>query len=167
MKTFSSFSRILALCFVLSYTLCLPEAKSAPEVTVLASNEQGLQEPAFNLEAIENPGVNQTKIDLPAPITLEPTSLMEWWSFLYALLTPIAIWLFGKFWPSSTKQALVTKATTVALVILIVVLTFKGFTFATLSQALIALLMQVFMYDKVYQPLGLNTAKKENYTNPK
>lgn len=167
MKIFKSFSRVLALCFLLSLTNNLFAAQSPPEVTEIASSEQGLQPTSFDATAVETVQLNETKIDVPAPITLEPTSLVEWWQFIYALLTPLAVWLFGAIWPSSTKRELVTKATSVAIVILVVVLSFKGFTIATLSQAAIALIMQVFVYDKMYQPLGIDTAKRKSYSNQK
>lgn len=160
-----SFLRVLALCFMFSFTNTLSAAKSLPEAPEMTRSEQELSFQPTDTGAINGLVKNNTTvIDVPDAIVLEPGSFIEWWQFIYALLTPLAIWLFGMWWPSSTKRELITKAMSIAVVILIVVFSVKGFNFATLSQSVMALIMQVFVYDKVYKPLGLNTSKTSKYS---
>lgn len=158
MKTFRSFFSTVLLYFLFSFIICLPEAKSSPELTTIAQDVS--VEPNQNLimpeDAVKGPEIG---ISIPSGVTLEPGKLLEWWTFWYGILTPIAIWIFGKFWPSSTKRELLTKAISLALVILVVIISIKGLNFATLSQSFMALIMQVFMYDKIYKPMGLETSK--------
>lgn len=147
---------VLCVIFITSIDNVITAQEVSPQVTVLSDTGK------YAL-SVQLPDGNQTTIDLPGAISLEPSKLIEWWQFIYALLTPLGVWLFASFWPSSTKKELVTKATSIAVVILVIVLTFKGFTIATLGQAVIALIMQVFVYDKIYQPIGLSSYKPKSY----
>lgn len=100
------------------------------------------------------------------PDLIDPSnsgSVFAWWQFIYMILTPIGIYFFGKFFPSSSKSELIIKSTSIAVVVLLIILGVKGYTLMGIGQALVALIGQVFFYDKVLNPLGFNTEKTKSY----
>jgi hypothetical protein len=108
--------------------------------------------------------VDTGSVIFPLPIDpLNPDSLFAWWQFIYAFLTPVGIYIFNKYFPSNTQQELIIKSSSVAILVLIVIIFFKGFTLVTLGQAVLAFIMQVISYDKVMKPLGMESPKLKSY----
>jgi hypothetical protein len=108
--------------------------------------------------------VDTGSVIFPLPIDpLNPDSLFAWWQFIYALLTPVGVYIFNKYFPSNSQQELIIKSSSVAILVLIVIIFFKGFSLLTLGQAIIAFIMQVINYDKVLKPLGMESPKLKSY----
>jgi len=76
---------------------------------------------------------------------------------------PIGIWILSKVWPSNNKKELTIKAISIAVMVVLIIVMAKGFTTAQIMNAVVALIFQAFTYDKVMQPLGMESAKKPNY----
>lgn len=103
-------------------------------------------------------------ITLPDPfIPTDPTSVFEWWMFIFALVTPIGLLIMNKFWPSSSKKGMIIKATSVGIIILMIIVYSKGATALIIGQAALALIMKVFTYEKIYKPLGFSSKKARGY----
>lgn len=94
------------------------------------------------------------------------TSIFDWWIFLFSLIMPFGLWVFHRFFPSVTKKELILKSTSVAVVVLMIIIGLKGMTLAVIGQAVLAFIMKVVAYDKVLQPLGLDSPKSQEYENP-
>lgn len=99
-----------------------------------------------------------------SPVTpANPAAIFEWWVFIYGLLMPIGFWILSKAWPSNNKKELTIKAVSIAVVVVLIIVMAKGFTTAQIMNAVVALIFQAFTYDKVMQPLGMESAKKAGY----
>lgn len=99
-----------------------------------------------------------------SPVTpANPAEIFEWWVFIYGLLMPIGFWILSKVWPSNNKKELTIKAVSIAVVVVLIIVMAKGFTTAQIMNAVVALIFQAFTYDKVMQPLGMESAKKPGY----
>lgn len=101
-------------------------------------------------------GLN-TDTGLPVIDPNDPTSISKYWAALYAILMPFGNWLLAILWKSNTKKDLTLKTASFAIVILIVIISFKGINVSVIIQALVAFVGQAFFYDKVYNPSGLNS----------
>lgn len=106
-----------------------------------------------------------------AQITLPPAfnpndvnNVMSWWWFIYGLVAPIGMFLILKFWPSASKPELILKSTSIGIVVLLIIIFSKGASIIVIGQAVLAFIFQAFTYDKLYNPLGLKSAKKEGYS---
>lgn len=86
-----------------------------------------------------------------------PDSIVGYWQFLYALAMPVGNYLLSVFWPSNTRKELTLKTTIFAIVVLVFIVTFKGVSFAVIMQAVLAFFAQALTYDKVLNPMGLNS----------
>lgn len=94
------------------------------------------------------------------PPVLDPTSpdsIIGYWQFLYVAAMPIGNYLLTIFWPANTKKELTLKTTIFAIVVLVVVVGFKGISFGIIMQAVLAFFGQALTYDKVLNPLGLSS----------
>lgn len=94
------------------------------------------------------------------------TSVFDWWVFLFSLIMPFGLWVFHRFFPSVTKKELILKSTSIAVIVLMIIVGLKGMTIAVIGQAVLAFIMKVVAYDKVLQPLGLDSPRSEDYENP-
>lgn len=86
-----------------------------------------------------------------------PDSIVGYWQFLYALAMPVGNYLLSILWPSNTRKELTLKTTIFAIVVLVFIVTFKGVSFAVIMQAVLAFFAQALTYDKVLNPIGLNS----------
>lgn len=92
-----------------------------------------------------------------------PASVFEWWMFIFALLMPIGLWVLHKVWPSQTKKTLILKSTSIAIIVLLIIVYSNGASLLVIGQAVLAFIMKVFSYDKLLQPIGLDSPKPRNY----
>jgi len=106
------------------------------------------------------------KIDLPDKVNVASgESWFQLWMFIYALLTPIGFWVFAKFFPSSKKSNLIIKATSFAILVLVIFFSMKaqGVSIEIVGKAAFAFIMQIVTYDKLFKPLGLKSPRLQNY----
>lgn len=102
------------------------------------------------------------------PGVFDPTnqeSIFEWWMFIFGLLMPIGLWFLHKVWPSQTKKTLILKSTSIAIIVLLIIVFSKGASILVIGQAILAFIMKVLSYDKFLQPMGLGSPKPRNYQN--
>lgn len=96
-----------------------------------------------------------------------PTTVIEYWQFLYALLMPVLNYVIAWIWPSNTKKELTIKTFSFALAVIIALVFYKGFTAAVIFQAVLSFLGQFLLYDKLLNPLGLNSPAQYKTQNKK
>ena len=89
--------------------------------------------------------------------TTNSKSIFEWWMFIFSLVMPLGLWVINKFFPSTKKKELILKSTSIAIVVLLIIVLSKGATILVIGQAVLAFIMEVLAYDKILQPLGLDT----------
>lgn len=106
-----------------------------------------------------NPDVN---ITLPDKLdTKDQNSINNWYGFLVALLAPIITFIVSFFWPSFTKGQLIAKSLGAVILLVIVFISMKGeVNYGDLMQVFIGLVGNVFSYDKLYKPMGLESRRK-------
>jgi hypothetical protein len=101
-------------------------------------------------------------VDPAAPPPFDPSTTSSWlasWTWWYTLTMPIGTWLLSYIWPSNTKQALTIKASSFAIMIVVVIVMYQGIDTKSILNAVLAFLMQAIAYDKILQPIGLDSKK--------
>lgn len=111
--------------------------------------------------------ISQDSLVFPnAPEQFNPKSaqnVFDWWVIIYSLVMPLGIWVFHRFFPSFTKKELVLKSTSIAITILLIIVFLKGASGVVISQAILAFLTKIAIYEKFYKSIGLDSKKPEGY----
>lgn len=125
--------------------------------------------PVVSFEELVNQ-VIQAVTDSQAEITLpgkfdpkNSQNIFDWWIFIYGLVAPIGMFVILKFWPSASKPELILKSTSIGIVVLLIIVFLKGGSIVVIGQAVLAFVFQAFSYDKLYNPLGLKSARTNAY----
>jgi len=116
-------------------------------------------------EVIEVLTGDEVTIDVPPTFDpFNPAVVMEWWVFIYGLLSPIGLYLLFQFWPGLNRKDLIIKSISVGVIAitLVVVARGQGADFQTIASAVFALVLQTGSYRSMYKPLGLKSKKKES-----
>jgi hypothetical protein len=138
-------------------TAIADDTEMLTDADLLATAEQVLQVITGNKDAVI---IMPDKLDISSL-----TSLMNWWVWLTTLLSPILLYLFNRFWPSFTKKELIIKSSSMGIIIIwaVILIAGGGFNITSVIMSLVMFVVQVFSYDKVLQPLGLNSPKASSY----
>jgi hypothetical protein len=166
------------------FFLCMTAIMMASCTTVMAADHRVKELPEYNAAPEE---VLPSKVDIKAtadevikvlvddkdavivlPDKIDITkveSLMNWWVWLTSLLSPILITIMNRFWPSSTKKELIIKSSSMGIILIwaIILIAGGGFNLTSVVFSLVMFVVQVFSYDKILQPLGVNSVKPDNY----
>lgn len=110
--------------------------------------------------------VTDSEAEITLPGKFDPNnsgSVFSWWIFIYGLIAPIGMYIIMKFWPSATKSQLILKSTSIGIVVLLIIVFSKGASIVIIGQAVLAFIFQAFSYDKLYNPLGMKSARTPDY----
>jgi hypothetical protein len=129
----------------------------APDPDLIKTAEEVLQVITGNENAII---IMPEKLDITSL-----ASLMQWWVWLTTLISPILLYFFNKFWPSVNKKELIIKSSSMGIIIIwaVILIAGGGFNITSVIMSLVMFVVQVFTYDKILQPLGLNSPKSVGY----
>ena len=159
---------VFVLLLMFGSMLSFGQAKDATPTLPTATEQVAIDSPTIH-DVVDNTVqilTDNPNAEVKIPETVNPTdtnSLIKWWWFIYGLLMPIGTFIFNRFFPSSKKRELIIKSTSVAILTLVVLLTWKGYAMLAVMQGVMGFVMQFFMYDKLYNPAGLKSFRKKNY----
>ncbi len=136
---------------------------TSPSATFVSAQADTAQAFDINLLIDEVVNVLQNRPELNFdPANTE--SVFAWWIFIFAVIMPlITKYILQRWWPALEKDSLVIRASSMALVVILIIVFSQGASLAVIGQGVLAFVMKVLMYDKIYKPLGLGTVKPEGY----